>query len=105
MGRQGKADQAQQVRERSDQRGGGLCSLREEGSGVAEDRQGEEMPQVPEEEDRLPRPRQEEKGGDAGCAPGNEEEGGCLNVLNVLFCFFTINLLSKFILIDSLIIS
>ena len=38
-------------------------------------RQGEEVPEVPEEEDRLARPGQEEEGGDAGGAAGHEEEG------------------------------
>ena len=33
------------------------------------------MPEVPEEEDRVPRPRQEEEGGDAVRHPGHEEEG------------------------------
>ena len=44
-------------------------------------RQGEEVPEVPEEEDRLARPRQEEEGGDAGGAPGHEEEGRRLIVV------------------------
>ena len=44
-------------------------------------RQGEEVPEVPEEEDRLARPRQEEEGGDAGGAAGHEEEGRRLIVV------------------------
>ena len=44
-------------------------------------RQGEEVPEVPEEEDRLARPRQEEEGGDAGRAAGHEEEGRRLIVV------------------------
>ena len=39
------------------------------------------MPEVPEEEDRLARPRQEEEGGDAGGAAGHEEEGRRLIVV------------------------
>ena len=42
-------------------------------------RQGEEVPEVPEEEDWIARPRQEEEGGDAGRAAGTEEEGRRLN--------------------------
>ena len=42
------------------------------------------MPEVPEEENRISRPRQEEEGGDAGCPPGHEEEA---RSLNVSFCF------------------
>ena len=52
------------------------------------------MPQVPQEEDWLPRPRQEEKGGDAGSPPGHEEEGCGLTTQllqqlkkNNCFCF------------------
>ena len=44
-------------------------------------RQGEEVPEVPEEEDWIARPRQEEEGGDAGCAAGHEEEGRRLIVV------------------------
>ena len=44
-------------------------------------RQGEEVPEVPEKEDRLARPRQEEEGGDAGGAAGHEEEGRRLIVV------------------------
>ena len=44
-------------------------------------RQGEEVPEIPEEEDWIARPRQEEEGGDAGCAAGHEEEGRSL-----IFC-------------------
>ena len=39
------------------------------------------MPEVPEEEDRLARPGQEEEGGDAGGAVGHEEEGRRLIVV------------------------
>ena len=39
------------------------------------------MPEVPEEEDRLARPGQEEEGGDAGRAAGHEEEGRRLIVV------------------------
>ena len=38
-------------------------------------RQGEEVPEVPEEEDWIARPREEEEGGDAGRPAGHEEEG------------------------------
>merc|ERR1719229_1139214 len=55
--------------------GGRVCSLREKSSGAFKDRKGEAVPQVPEEEDRLSRPCQEEKRGDAGGAAGHEEEG------------------------------
>ena len=44
-------------------------------------RQGEEVPEVPEEEDWIARPRQEEEGGDAGGAAGHEEEGRRLIVV------------------------
>ena len=47
-------------------------------------RQGEEVPEVPEEEDWIARPRQEEEGGDAGGPAGHEEEGRCL-----IFCCTT----------------
>merc|ERR1712105_157164 len=41
----------------------------------------EEVPEVPEEADRVPRPGQEEAGGDAGRAAGHEEEGRRLKPL------------------------
>merc|ERR1739847_107209 len=77
----GKTDEAQQVRAGPDPRGGRLRALREEGAGAAQDRQGEEVPEVPEEADRVPRPGQEEAGGDAGRTAGHEEEGRRLKPL------------------------
>merc|ERR1712107_551870 len=71
---------------------------RETRPGVAQNRQGEALPEVPEEEDRLPRPRQEEEGGDAGRPPGHEEEAGCLNTFPAIFssCYPDFSLREEF---------
>ena len=94
---QGKADQAQQVCARPHQRGRRLRSLREKSPGAAQvsfsweeiflkfqskfsyqNWQGEEMPEVFEEKNRLSRPGQEEEGGDAGRPAGHEKEASSL---------------------------
>merc|ERR1712080_636327 len=80
----GPSHQTQQVCPGSDQRGRWLRSLREESSGATQDRLGEAVPEIPEEEDWLSRPRQEDERGDAGRAAGNEEEGRCLGGQGVL---------------------
>merc|ERR1711990_39656 len=74
---QGKADEAQQVCARPHQRGRRVRSLREKSPGAAQNWQGEEMPEVFEEKNRLSRSGQEE-GGDAGCPAGHEKEASSL---------------------------
>ena len=52
-----------------------------------QDRQGEALPEVPEEAAGQPRPGKEEEGGDAERPPGHEEEGRCIVLTYLQLCF------------------
>ena len=70
---QGQADPTQQVRPRPGPRGLRVLPLRAPRPGVVEDLQGQAVPQVLEEEDRVPRQGQEEEGGDVQRPPSPEK--------------------------------